>query len=216
MVEYALGSGLRQHSDVIGWTYLVQFLQQCGICGHITEPDTCQTELGNRTHDDQIVELRQARHEAFLRKRLIGFVDYHHATVADGTQHGLDIGGIVERTGRIIRIGQIRNRRTMQLNGSQQRRQIEREIAIERHPHVLQPCKARRDLIHDKTGLRCQHLGTGLGTGNRDDGNKLVRAITQHDIKASRHTEVATNLFFELRTGRHGITIERDLCQTLP
>ena len=138
-----LRGGLSQRIHIIRLADLVQLRDPFRRGDGIAEADARHADLRHRAQHQQIGKLGDPRQEARVRKRVIRLVDDDESRRS--SQHRLDVARGEQVSGRIVRVREVDERRTVTLDCGEHRGAIEAEIASEGHA----------DEAH--AGVKCVH-----------------------------------------------------------
>ena len=204
--EHALGHELREDADVVRRAHLVELPDPLGRGDGITEPHAGEPQLRHGAHHHQVREFGETPHEGPAGEHVIRLVEHDEAGRGLDDPRDRVLGDQV--AGRIVRVSDEGQRRTVGRNRVQEAAGIELEIAFQRHADVVHPGVQRVHLVHRERRFGREHHRAGPRERLREDRDDLVGAVADEQPGLGRDLERVAQP--RLQLGRLGIRIAVD------
>ena len=178
-------------------------VDQIGRAAQVAQAHAGQAELAKRAHHQHMLVRGHARHPGARRERLVGLVEDDQAVLrADRGDDALDDRVVEQVGGRVVRVGDVGQRRAVRLDRRQHRRFVELEVAASAARRRSCRPRSRADISYiTKPGSGASTVAPGTSQATDSSVDQLVRAVAQHQRcspPAARHGAPA------LRPGRPG------------
>ena len=152
-------------------------------------------------------------HRIARRERLVGLI--HHHKTRRGLDDRIDRRVVPQVRGRVVRVGDVDERRLVLAHRGEHRRQVELEVRGRRHADELDALQLGRHLVHHEARQRRNDRAARHIARHAKHRDQLVGPVAEHDVAVVGHAGVSRECGTQHVAALGRVAVQRDLREPL-